>query len=102
MRRIESRLGRPRPGRCRTWPRRRNRMSSSRQIWCGAVGLLVLVAAMARLFIWPGYQEAAAIRRELGLLRAKMNSLQDANHQVQKLEQQVRDMRVQVARQYKM
>jgi len=76
-------------------------MSSNRQIWIGAIGLLVLVAAMARLFIWPGYQEASAIRRELNVLKAKMNSLHDANLQVQKLSQEVTAMRAEVARRYK-
>jgi Tfp pilus assembly protein PilO len=76
-------------------------MSGNRQIWCGAIGLLVLVAAMARLFIWPGYQDAASIRRELGVLKAKMNSLKDAGVQVKKLEEQVRQVRLEVARKYK-
>lgn len=76
-------------------------MTIDRQIWAGAIGLAGLVALIARVFIWPGYQEAAAIHRDVALLNAKMNGLDDANQTVRNLDDQLAAMRLAVARRCK-
>lgn len=76
-------------------------MSSNRQILFGAIGLIALVAAMARLFIWPGYREAVAVHRNVMKLQARIAGLSDANRQVTQLGQQVEELRRKVSQEYK-
>ena len=71
-------------------------MSSDRQIAIGALGLVVLVAAMAWLFIYPGYREAAAFRREVTNLKNKIAGLSTQNNQVVKLAERVEEARARV------
>jgi Tfp pilus assembly protein PilO len=76
-------------------------MSSNRQILLGALGLLALVSVMARMFIWPGYREAASVRQKCATLRTKIAGLGDENQQVHLLAEQVEQARRRVSLAYK-
>ena len=76
-------------------------MSTDRQIALGAVGLLLLVAAMAWLFIWPGYREAASVRGQVITLRAKIAGLGDEHQKVTELAEQVDQARRRITLEYK-